>query len=79
MSVPGVAAGCIFAALWTLGSYATPALLGSERQTTIAMRIDHEILNTFNWPFGSAMAFNMLFSIVVVYLFLNQFTKKGRV
>ncbi len=79
MSVPGIAAGCIFAALWTLGSYATPALLGSERQTTIAMRIDHAILNTFDWPFGSAMAFNMLFSIIVVYLFLNQFTKKGRV
>jgi putative spermidine/putrescine transport system permease protein len=79
LSVPGIAAGCIFAALWTLGSYATPALLGAEAQTTIAMRVEHEILNTFNWPFGAAMAFNMLFSIVAVYLFLNQFTKKGRV
>jgi len=79
LSVPGIAAGCIFAALWTLGSYATPALLGSEAQTTIAMRVEHEILTTFNWPFGAAMAFNMLFSIVAVYLFLNQFTKQGRV
>jgi putative spermidine/putrescine transport system permease protein len=79
LSVPGIAAGCIFAALWTLGSYATPALLGSEAQTTIAMRVEHEILDTFNWPFGAAMAFNMLFSIVAVYLFLNQFTKKKKV
>lgn len=75
LSIPGVAAGCIFASLWTLGSYATPALLGSEAETTIAMRVEHELLNTFNWPFGAVMAFNMLFSIVAVYLFLNYFTK----
>ena len=75
LSVPGIAAGCIFAALWTLGSYATPALLGSEAQTTIAMRVEHELLTTFNWPFGAVMAFNMLFSIVAVYLFLNHFAK----
>lgn len=75
LSVPGIAAGCIFAALWTLGSYATPSLLGSEAQTTIAMRVEHELLTAFNWPFGAVMAFNMLFSIVAVYLFLNQFTK----
>jgi putative spermidine/putrescine transport system permease protein len=78
LSVPGIAAGCIFAALWTLGSYATPALLGSEAQTTIAMRVEHELLTAFNWPFGAVMAFNMLFSIVAVYLFLNHFTKGGR-
>lgn len=75
LSIPGIAAGCIFAALWTLGSYATPSLLGSEAQTTIAMRVEHELLTTFNWPFGAVMAFNMLFSIVAVYLFLNHFTK----
>lgn len=78
LSVPGIAAGCIFASLWSLGSYATPSLLGSEAQTTIAMRVEHEVLTTFNWPFGAVMAFNMLFSIVAVYLFLNHFTKGGR-
>lgn len=77
LSVPGIAAGCIFASLWTLGSYATPELLGSEAQATIAMRVTHEILTTFNWPFGATMAFNMLFSIVALYIFLNHFTKKG--
>jgi putative spermidine/putrescine transport system permease protein len=75
LSVPGIAAGCIFASLWTLGSYATPALLGSEAETTIAMRVEHELLTSFNWPFGAVMAFNMLFSIVAVYLLLNHFTK----
>ncbi len=78
LSVPGIAAGCIFAALWSLGSYATPALLGSERQTTIAMRVEHEVLTSFNWPFAGVMAFNMLFSIVVVYLFFNYFTKEKK-
>lgn len=78
LSVPGIAAGCIFASLWSLGSYATPSLLGSEAQTTIAMRVEHEVLTTFNWPFGAVMAFNMLFSIVAVYLFFNRFTKGGR-
>jgi ABC-type spermidine/putrescine transport system permease subunit I len=58
-----------------LGSYATPALLGSEAETTIAMRVEHELLTSFNWPFGAVMAFNMLFSIVAVYLLLNHFTK----
>lgn len=75
LSVPGIAAGCIFASLWTLGSYAAPSLLGSEAQITIAMRVEHEVLTTFNWPFGAVMAFNMLFSIIAVYLFLNYFTK----
>jgi ABC-type spermidine/putrescine transport system permease subunit I len=75
LSVPGIAVGCIFASLWTLGSYATPSLLGSEAETTIAMRVEHELLSTFNWPFGAVMAFNMLFSIVALYLFLNHFTK----
>jgi putative spermidine/putrescine transport system permease protein len=79
LSVPGIAAGCIFASLWTLGSYATPALLGSEAETTIAMRVEHELLTTFNWPFGAVMAFNMLFSIVAIYLLLSHFTKGRKI
>jgi putative spermidine/putrescine transport system permease protein len=75
LSIPGIAAGCIFTSLWTMGSYATPSLLGSEAQTTIAMRVEHQVLTTFDWPFGAVMGFNMLFSIVAVYLFLNHFTK----
>lgn len=78
LSVPGIAAATIFAALWTLGSYATPSLLGSEAQTTISIRVEHELLTSFNWPFGAVMAFNMLFSIVAVYLFLNQFIRGKR-
>lgn len=78
LSVPGIAAGCIFASLWTLGSYATPALLGSEAETTVAMRVEHLILNTFDWPYGSVLAFNMLFSIIAIYLFLNSFMKEKR-
>jgi putative spermidine/putrescine transport system permease protein len=76
LSVPGIAAGCIFAALWTLGAFATPALLGSEGQVTIAMRVEHDVLTSFDWPFAAVMAFNRLCAIIMVYLFFNQFTKE---
>jgi ABC-type spermidine/putrescine transport system permease subunit I len=66
LSLPGVYAGCLLVFILGLGFYVTPALLGSPRETTVAIYIQQQAANL---EFGSATAMAFMLLILAVVLF----------
>ena len=62
LSLPGVQAGCILVFVLSVSAYVTPALIGGLRVKTVAVSVVDALIDTFQWPFGSAMA--LILSVV---------------
>lgn len=67
LSLPGIYAGCLLVFILSMGFYVTPALLGSPRETTIAVYIQQQI-ELLNWGQGTAMA--VILVAIVIGLFV---------
>ena len=72
LSMPGVASGCILTFILAFGSYVTPALLGGPKNWMVAMVVQDQFLNAFNWPFGSAVAIVLLAIVMALVLVFNR-------
>ncbi len=56
LSLPGVQAGCILVFILSLSAYVTPALIGGLRVKTVSVSVVDAMIDSFQWPFGSALA-----------------------
>ncbi len=56
LSLPGIQAGCILVFVLSLSAYVTPSLIGGLRVKTISVTVVDALIDTFQWPFGSALA-----------------------
>ena len=56
LSLPGIQAGCILVFVLAISAYVTPALIGGLRVKTAAVSVVDALIDSFQWPFGSAMA-----------------------
>ncbi|WP_293857544.1 ABC transporter permease [uncultured Alsobacter sp.] len=56
LSMPGIQTGCILVFVLAISAYVTPALIGGLRVKTMAVTIVDALIDTFQWPFGSALA-----------------------
>ena len=56
LSLPGVQAGCILVFVLAISAYVTPAMIGGLRVKTAAVSVVDALIDSFQWPFGSAMA-----------------------
>lgn len=72
LSLPGVSAGCLLVFIISVGAFLTPAMLGGPKDTMIAMLIQQQFLQIFDWPFGSAAAIIYLIMIVLVVFVFNK-------
>lgn len=72
LSLPGVASGCILTFILAFGSYVTPALLGGSRNWMVAMVVQDQFLNAFNWPLGSAVAIVLLLIVLALVFVFNR-------
>jgi|RhiMetdeSRZDD1v2_1073273.scaffolds.fasta_scaffold162719_3 spermidine/putrescine transport system permease protein len=72
LSLPGIASGCILTFILAFGSFVTPALLGGSRNWMVAMVVQDQFLNAFNWPLGSAVAIVLLLVVLVLVLGFNR-------
>jgi spermidine/putrescine transport system permease protein len=67
LTVPGIAAGCVFVFVLSLGNFVTPDLLGGKQTTMIGNVIYAQFFTARDWPFGSTLAF-LLVAIMMVLL-----------
>lgn len=72
LSMPGVVAGGLLTFVMALGSYITPAVMGSPRETMIAMTIQQELNLLLDWRMGSALAVVLLGIVVAVLLVYDR-------
>lgn len=69
LSKPGVAAGCLVVFILALGFYITPALMGGQRDVTLAMLVAQQ-LDMYEWNFAAVLAsLLLLFSLAVFFIF----------
>ncbi len=56
LTLPGIAAGCVFVFVLSVGNFVTPDLLGGGKRTMLGNLIYDQFLTARDWPFGSAIA-----------------------
>jgi spermidine/putrescine transport system permease protein len=62
----GVAAGCIFVFVPSLGNFIVPDLLGGGTSSMVGNLIQNEFLRTRDWPFGATIALAVIFVMLLV-------------
>ncbi len=67
LTAPGIAAGCVFVFVLSLGNFVTPDLLGGKQTTMIGNVIYAQFFTARDWPFGAALAF-VLVAIMMLLL-----------
>ncbi len=72
LSLPGVVSGSLIVFITALGFYITPALLGGRQDVMIALLIDDQVSQLFNWGMGAALAFILLTVTLAVFLIANR-------
>jgi ABC-type spermidine/putrescine transport system permease subunit I len=69
LSLPGLLAGCVLVFVLAVGFYITPALLGGDRDITIASLIEMVVRDFLDWPFGAMLSLSLMLLVGVVFAF----------
>jgi putative spermidine/putrescine transport system permease protein len=75
LAMPGIQAGCILVFVLSLSAYVTPSLIGGLRVKTMAVSVVDALIDTFQWPFGSAMALMLSLTGAAVVLIFARLTR----
>ncbi|MBP2551048.1 putative spermidine/putrescine transport system permease protein [Neorhizobium galegae] len=75
LAMPGIQAGCILVFVLSLSAYVTPSLIGGLRVKTMAVSVVDALIDTFQWPFGSAMALLLSLTGALVVLIFARLTR----
>ncbi|MEH7392790.1 ABC transporter permease [Bacillus sp. JJ1474] len=83
LTVPGILAGSVMVFSLAISAYVTPAMLSGGRVQLIATVIYEQMMQVFNYQFGSAVAFAVLiFSFLIIglnhYLLRSDWVEEGR-
>lgn len=75
LAMPGIQAGCILVFVLSLSAYVTPSLIGGLRVKTMAVSVVDALIDTFQWPFGSAMALMLSLTGAMMVLLFARLTR----
>ncbi|MDQ1196177.1 putative spermidine/putrescine transport system permease protein [Rhizobium sp. SORGH_AS 787] len=75
LAMPGIQAGCILVFVLSLSAYVTPALIGGLRVKTMAVSVVDALIDTFQWPFGSAMALMLSLTGAAIVVIFSRLTR----
>lgn len=77
LSKPGFMAGGVLVFIPSLGAFITPYLLGGGQKMMIGTLIQQEFLVSRDWPFGSALSFGLMGTVLLLWFLLGR-TSYGR-
>ena len=69
LSLPGLLAGCVLVFMLAVGFYITPALLGGDRDITIASLIEMVVRDLLDWPFGAMLSLSLIAMVGAIFAF----------
>jgi putative spermidine/putrescine transport system permease protein len=61
-----------------ISAFVTPSLIGGPRVEVMATLIYQESMALLNWPSGAAIAFVMLFTLLVLFALAFQIAGRAR-
>lgn len=76
LAVPGLIVGAVLVFTGSFTAYATPALLGGERQMTMGTLLHQQAMVSFNWPGASTVAAIMVIVTVAVVLLMTRLARR---
>lgn len=71
LSMPGVISGSVLVFTLAISAYVTPALIGGPRVPVMSTTIYQQGIALLNWPFGAAIAFVLLATLIVLLAVLS--------
>jgi putative spermidine/putrescine transport system permease protein len=77
LSLPGVQSGVILVFVLAASAYVIPMLLGGGRVQTMATVMVQQLLGSFLWPFGAALALLLSASVVLALLAFALLTRRA--
>jgi putative spermidine/putrescine transport system permease protein len=78
LSVPGMLSGSVLVFTLAVSAFVTPSLIGGPRVPVMATLIYQQGMSLLNWPFGGAIAFAMLASVVALFLLAMRLGRQER-
>ena len=79
LSLPGALAGSLLVFMVTMGSFATPALLGGSQVRLMVTEIYTQVTSVFNWPLGAALSVALLSVSLAVIVIASRLVGGARV
>jgi putative spermidine/putrescine transport system permease protein len=79
LSLPGALAGSLLVFMVSMGSYATPALLGGSQVRLMVTEIYAQVTSVFNWPFGAALSIVLLLVSLAIVMLASKLAGGGRI
>jgi putative spermidine/putrescine transport system permease protein len=79
LTYPGVISGSILVFSLSISAYVTPSLIGGARNPVMSTLIYQQGVSLLNWPFGAAIAYILLATVLVLVGGLLQLGLRGRV
>lgn len=76
LSVPGIISGAMLVYLMSTGAIVTPILLGGVQERMVGTQLYQEVIQTFNFPKASMLAFLLLLSGIAVILPLQWLERR---
>ena len=70
LTLPGVAVGCVFVFVLSIGNFITPDLLGGGRLLMVGNLIYDQFLTARDWPFGASLSM-VLIGLMMALLFVQ--------
>lgn len=75
LAMPGIQAGCILVFVLSLSAYVTPSLIGGLRVKTMAVTVVDALIDTFQWPWGSALALMLSITGALCVVIFSRLTR----
>jgi len=75
LAMPGIQAGCILVFVLSLSAYVTPSLIGGLRVKTMAVTVVDALIDTFQWPWGSALALMLSVTGALCVVIFSRLTR----
>src|SRR5262245_21320426 len=75
LAVPGIQSGVVLVFALSASAYIIPMLLGGGRVQTLPTVVVQQLLGSFLWPFGAALALVLSLSVVVVLVVFAMSTR----
>jgi spermidine/putrescine transport system permease protein len=72
LSKPGFVAGSVLVFIPSLGAFITPYLLGGGQKMMLGTLIQQEFLVSRDWPFGSAISFGLMGTVLLLWFLLGR-------
>jgi putative spermidine/putrescine transport system permease protein len=78
LTVPGILSGSVLVFTLAVSAFVTPSLIGGPRVPVMATLIYQQGMSLLNWPFGGAIAFVMLATVVLLFLLALRLSRQER-